>query len=172
MPPPPTVCRGRGRVSSPPVPATWAQAAWRGQTAKLMVIIIKFRCSGFSFSFSCALNMLTTMWKTGDFSSIITPAGRDQGSNKLVALSSLISMASGVCGQSCPGLRGRPSLCCPRRQIRDKRQSHQCGKSIPQVRAQRGGSMALLSGELPATRGMQAEIHCGWAWCPPNLSPS
>lgn len=85
-----------------------------------MVIIIKFRCSGFSSCFSCALNILTSMWKTGDFSSIITPAGRDQGSNKLIALGSLISTASGVCGQSCPGPRGRPGLCRPRRQSRGK----------------------------------------------------
>ena len=97
-------------------------AAWRGQTAKLMVIIIKFRCSGFSFAFSCALNILSTTWKTGNFSSIITPAGRDQRSDKLIALSSLILMASGAHGQSCPGLRARPNLCRPRRQSRDKRQ--------------------------------------------------
>ena len=39
--------------------------------------------------------------------------------------------------------------------------SHQCGTSVTQVGAQRRGSVALLSGELPVTRGMQAEIR--WA---------
>ena len=94
-------------------------AWWPPGNQHILTCYLRMKISGLQ---NLKYNILTTMWKTGDFSSIIMPAGRDQGSNKLVALSSLISMVSGVCGQSCPGLRGRPNLCCPRRQIRDKRQ--------------------------------------------------
>lgn len=76
------------------------QLVRRGWTTKLVVIIIKFRCSGFSFSFSRALNILTNTWNTGDSSSIVTPAGGDQGSDKPVAISNLISVVPGACGQS------------------------------------------------------------------------